>query len=211
MDARWQPMVQAKQARFATRLAEPSERRTFIIASGAEVARALELHVLVVAGRQAAEGLGNVDHRERAGAREVGAGLARGERAGGFLHRVGEGLVVAHRDAPRATHGDRLQVLGPHHGADTGAPGGPVEVVHHAGVAVEVLAGTADRGDLDRAVLVARLDRRLSIPDRLAPNEAFGVDQFGVVVLDIEIDGARRSGPSQITMSQPASFNSAPK
>ena len=100
---------------------------------GAEVARALELDVLVVAGRQAAEGLGDVDHRERAGTREVGAGLTRGEQGGGVLYGVGEGLAVVHPDAQRAAHGNRLQVLRPHHGADAGAPGGAVEVVHHAG------------------------------------------------------------------------------
>ena len=112
---------------------------------------------------------------------------------GGVLDRAGEGVVIVHRDAPRATHGDRLQVLGPHHGADAGAPGGPVEVVHHAGVAVQVLPGAADGGDLDGAVLMARLDRGLGIPDRFAPDEALGVDQLGVVVLDVEVDRARRA------------------
>ena len=159
----------------------------------AQVAGALELHVLVVAGRQAAEGLGDVDHGERARAREVVAGLARSECGGGMVHGVGEGVVIVHRDAAGAAHGDRLQVLGPHDGADSGAPGGPVEVVHHAGVAIEVLAGPADGGDLYGAVLVARFDRRFGIPNRLAPDEAFGVDQLGVVVLDVEVDRARRA------------------
>ena len=160
---------------------------------GAQVAGALELHVLVVAGRQAAEGLGHVDHGERTRAREVGAGLARGKRAGGLLHGAGEGVIVVHRDAPGAAHRDGLQVLRSHDGTDAGAPGRPVEIVHHAGVAVQVLPCPADGGDPDRAVLMTRLDRGLGIPDRLAPDEAFGVDQLGVVVLDVEVDRARRA------------------
>ena len=164
---------------------------------GAQVARALELHVLVVAGGQAAEGLGHVDHGERAGAREVGAGLAREERGCGMVHGIGEGVVVVHCDAPGAAHGNRLQVLRSHDGTDAGAPGGPVEVVHHAGVTVQVLPRPADGGDLDGAVLMTRFDRGLGIPDRLAPDEAFGVDQLGVVVLDVEVDWARRAARAQ--------------
>ena len=140
---------------------------------GAQVAGALELHVLVVAGRQAAEGLGHVDHRERAGACEVRAGLARGKRAGGLLHGTGKASSSS-RDAPGAAHRDGLQVLDPHDGADAGAPAAG-QVVHHAGVAVQVLPCPADGG-----ILIAPpddgLDRRLRYP-RPLPQMNLRVDR----------------------------------
>jgi hypothetical protein len=86
-------------------------------------------------------------------------------------------------DADGAADGHRLEVLRAHHGANAGAPGGTVQVVHHAGVEHLVLAGAADRGDADLRVLVRRLDGLLGVPGGLAP-EMGSVAQLGLVVLD---------------------------
>jgi hypothetical protein len=65
-----------------------------------------------------------------------------------------EGLGVAQvAHALGAAHGDGLEVLAAHDGADARAAGRTVQVVHHGGKQHAVFTGLADAGDAGQRVL----------------------------------------------------------
>ena len=84
-------------------------------------------------------------------------------------------------------NGDGLEVLGPHHGADAGTPGGTVHVVDDTGELDALFAGHADGGDADQWITVFFLDTFLGIPDR-GPPKAFGVQQLGLAVANEQVN-----------------------
>ena len=156
-----------------------------------DVADALELDFLEIAGRQTAPLLHHVDHGAGAVFGEFRGALAGSEGRMGLLDRGHEGLGVVHGNALGAMNRDGLEVFRAHDGADAGASGGAVQVIDYAGELDAVLAGQADRGDFHERVLVLRLERRLGLPHGLAPKIA-GRDDFHVVVLDAQVAGLGR-------------------
>jgi len=98
-----------------------------------EVFVLLELAFLKIARRQRAERLCQVDGGGRAEiAERLAAGVLThdGPHAPDGLHKR---LAVGNLHATRPAHGDRLEILCPHHRADPAATGGAVFIVHNAG------------------------------------------------------------------------------
>ena len=155
---------------------------------GADLVGALELDIAVVACRQAAERLGDIEHRDGALLGQAGAVVAWVELGPRRRDSGMKGVGILDLDARRAAHGNCLQILRAHHRADAGAPGGAVEIIDDAGIARELFAGAPDRGDADARILVTFLDARFGLPHRLAPDETLCVQQLGLVILDVEID-----------------------
>ena len=159
---------------------------------GRDVLGAFELVVAVVAGWQ---GTGFVDHIHQH-LRTVGGQALTGDPVlgqhllGGAdrLHETFRVLDVA--NTLGATHGNRLQVLAAHHGADTRAAGCAVQVVHHAGKQHAVFSRLADARYPGQRVLQRLLEGLLGLPDTLAP-QMRRVAQLDLVVIDIEVHRLR--------------------
>src|SRR5262249_47317403 len=94
-------------------------------------------------------------------------------------------------DAARAADGDGLEVLRAHDGADAGAAGGAVLVVHDAGELDQFLAGRPDAGDAGVRDAEFLADAVLGLRDDLAP-EVAGVADLNDVVVDPQVDRFRR-------------------
>ncbi len=130
-----------------------------------------EVAVLEVARGQRAGLVEDVDQHVGAVGLEAGAAdrvrldhLAR-------LHHGGlEALRVGDLDGAAAEHRDGLEVLGAHHGADAGAAGRPVHLVHDVGDEREMLAGRTDAGDL--GVLVGLGAHEVGGVGRVVPHMA---------------------------------------
>jgi len=145
-----------------------------------------EVAVLPVARGERAELVQDVD--EDVGAVGLETGAAHGMRLdhspcfqdrGLETRRVGD----LHRAAPH--HGDRLEVLGPHHRADAGATGGAVHLVHHVGERGQPLTGRADAGDL--GVLVGLGAHEIGGVRRVLAPDSAGVADLDRVVLDPQV------------------------
>ena len=147
----------------------------------------LELPLEEVAGRQAAEGLRQIDG---------GGGPQFGERHAtrvvlhGGSHRpdrLHERDRIRHADTAGPAHGDRLEVLRAHHGADAAAARGAVLVVHDAGEAHQLLAARTDARHPQARNPQLPPQPVLGVADRTAP-VVLRIAQFDVVVVDVEED-----------------------
>ena len=165
----------------------------FVHGFAGDLARIFELDVPVVARGQGShfvddvhQDLGAVGGQALSGDGVVGEDFLGGTGGGHEALGVLEGGAAA----VLAAHGDGLEVLGSHHGADPGAAGGAVQVIDDAGKHDAVFAGAANAGDADLRVLVAALDDFFGLEHGLAPQMG-SVFQFGFVVFDGQIDGLR--------------------
>ncbi len=107
------------------------------------------------------------------------------------VHQLGafseEPRRLGDADRLASAHRDRLEVLGAHHGAHAGAPGGASVIVDHAGEPHQFLSGGADTGDLNRGVGVFLLYPLARLVGVQAP-EVGGVEDFNPVVGDHQVD-----------------------
>ena len=160
---------------------------------GRNVLGAFKLHVLVVAGRQAADFIDDIHQHLGAegGQALAGDGVVMQDffLLKGDLHECLGVADIAH--ALGATHRNRFQVLAAHHGPHARAAGGAVQVVHHGGIQHAVFTRLANAGNACQRVLQALLEQGLGLPDALAP-EPGGIAQLGRVVVDVEVHRRRR-------------------
>ena len=117
------------------------------------VASAIELAIPVIVGRQRAGFVDHVHQHLGAHGRQplAGDGVF-GQDLFTLGHRLHELSIVIDHNALGTANGDGLEVLGPHHGADAGTPGGTVHVVDDTGELDALFAGHADGGDADQRV-----------------------------------------------------------
>ena len=159
---------------------------------GRNVVGAFELHFAVVAGRHGARFVDDVHQHLRAVGRQTLAGNGVGlQHLLAFRGGLEEGLAVLDLDAARAAHGDGLDVLRTHDGADARASGGAMQIVDDGRVEAALLARDADAGDMHHRVLMLFLDPLVRVPDAGAPDRRRIVD-LALVILDQDVDGLRR-------------------
>ena len=145
-----------------------------------------EVAVLEVARRQGARLVEDVDEHVGAVGLEAGAadGVRLDERPGLHDGRL-EAVRIGDLDRAGAVHRDRLEVLGAHDGADAGAAGGAVHLVHDVGDEREMLAGRPDARHLGVFIGLGadQVGRVLRV---LAP-DGRGVADLHLVVADPQI------------------------
>ncbi len=156
-----------------------------------DVTVALELHLLKIARRQAPELLHHVDHGIGAELGQLAPPVVVPQHSLRLPDGLHEALGIVHPYAFGAAHGNGLEVLRAHDGADAGAAGGPVQVVDDAGKAHTALAGDADGGHLQQGASMVVLQPRLGVPHGAAP-DLVRRQNAHVVVGDVQVDGMRR-------------------
>ena len=171
------------QLRFAVR------RAFFVHRLGRDLRGVLELDVSVISRRQRAHLVDHVHQHLRAEFRQSlpGHGVV-GEHflgLGGALEEGREIVDAGHPD--RAAQRHRLEILRAHHRADTGAPGGAVQVIDDACEQHLILTRTPDRRDANLRILMLLLDRLFGLPAALAP-QVRRIAQLGTIILDEQID-----------------------
>ena len=151
---------------------------------GIELVGTFEAYAAIVSGRQAAETVGDVHHRQRAVARHFGAVS---HTRINFIDNMIEspGVLVAH--TPGAAYRNRLDFLGTHYRANTGAAGGAMLVVDHAGVAAQRFSRLTDPGKAHQRILVFLRQQVLGFPDGFAPDFTCVAD-FNFFVFDMQVN-----------------------
>ena len=169
-------------------LKQPLERCSCFAASdfAAGLVGGGEVAVLEVARRQGARLVEDVD--EHVGAVGLEAGAADGVRLDELARRHDGGLEavgIGDLHGAGAVDRDRLEVLGAHDGADAGAAGGAVHLVHDVGDEREMLTGRPDARHL--GVFVGLGAHQIGRVLRVVAPDGRGVADLHLVVADPQV------------------------